>query len=159
MANISETYMMYLRRLHKFVIGTEMKENNIAWVRQNIADINRYISTVPKPSYQQKFVYAVNAALDDGDKPKASKPQNDRSDYYRGYKIKYSDDDEWVLFNRALSYLVKANMRADNCRPKNCVKNPTPKTIEKYGLYKNDGIWYSTHVDYYRQKYDVKPTK
>lgn len=160
-SELKKSYVGILESLHKKMFGVSMKdsgEKHLTWVSRFISDVNHAIGRLKSEHTKRNFRLAVNFVLNKGKRqPRPARPPVDKSEYYRQYKAKNAGDAEWVLFNRALSYLVKANMPPDRCNRKNCVKNPRQGTIEKYGLYFNDVLkrWYSSVVDAYCQTHNT----
>jgi len=77
----------------------------------------------------------------------------DRREYYKQYRKDKKQDEEWIIFQRAISYLVKANKPYDKHNGHNCIKDPSEYAIKKYELYKHKGLWYSSLVDRYCMTY------
>jgi hypothetical protein len=82
------------------------------------------------------------------------KAKTDRRAYYVQYRKDKVADEEWVKFQRALAYLVKANKPENQWKGKNYIKEPSQKAIEKYGLYMVMGLWFAKVVDDYCRKYE-----
>lgn len=152
LSDLKSTYVKFVERMYTKVFKKDIDErhkDNLGWVKKNIGVINNILSSMTNDNTRKQYSSAINYVISQGVREK--KPEQDRTYYKKQYVESRSADDEWIIFQRALSYLVKANMPAERCGAKNCVRNPTQKTIDKYGLYQNKDIWYSTLVDAYCQ--------
>jgi hypothetical protein len=145
-ADLKKTYVPILARLHKKLFdGAEMTD--LEWIDAEIeGKIPEYLQTVKNKHTLASYANAVNHVLDYGSKP--DRKERDRLDYYKRYRAKREGTDaDWKLFQRALSYLKKANMPPEKATKKNSVREPSDRCTDKYGLYMKKGIWKSKVVD------------
>lgn len=157
LSDLNKTNAMLLNRLYTKVFGKSMadaKVDTLDWVNTHKERINNVLSTVESPQTLKGYHTAINAVSKVNNAPSnPAKSPKDRTKYYSEYKKKYENDEEWMKFQRALSYLVKANMPADKATKRNSIKEPSQNAIEKYDLYLHKGTWYSSVVDLYCMKH------
>jgi hypothetical protein len=151
--DMPKSYAPLIERLYKMLFGVSMSDAGVvslSWIKKNLTKINRVLDDVKSENTRQMFRYAVKYVVD-GPRDSSKNKTADKSAYNSQYKAERSDDPEFMLVQRALSYLVKVNKTGVKTS-KNSISNPSTQTTEKYGLYKVGGIWYSKIVEDYCDK-------
>ena len=142
----------YVVRLYKKVKGTKSMPagtNLNKFIQDNQVTISKAIAGALNPRKKQKYKAAVSYVTEHvkGNKNIARLKQ---------YRENRQDDDEWRAFNQARVYIEKLNKQAtDNCHRSNCVRQPRAATLEKHGVYKAQGRFYSTVVDAYYHTHGI----
>ena len=146
----------YLNDLYKMLNHHNMPANSsLGWVNHDIDRIEQVVNNMDDEELAGQYLDVVSYVFTKQLRAqKAAQRKAKGTLVFKEYRDKRNvHDAEWRRFNLARSYMIKLNKNDEYASGHNSIKNPRVSTMEKHGIYKVKGIYYSTIVDEHCQRF------